>query len=316
MSRVNVLGTTNTDMIVRLPELPAPGQTRLGGTFATTPGGKGANQALAARRAGAEVVFLTAVGDDDHGRKALERYRGEGIDVSHARTIAGEASGVALIFVSEAGENMIGVAPGANGRLSPDDIDRLPDWVFRSDSVFLASLEVPLETVARGLRRAKAAGMTTVLNPAPADTGLMDLDILRFVDYLTPNRVEARLLAGRSPLEARDEAWRAAEDLVAMGVPHVVVTLGDEGSLLVVRTSLHRLVKPFPVVTVDTIGAGDAYNGALAVALAENLPVLDATRRASAAAALTVTQPGAQSALPDRAAIDRLLIEAWTDESI
>lgn len=315
MSQVVVLGSTNTDLIVRLPELPAPGQTRLGGAFAMTPGGKGANQAMAARRAGAEVVFLTAVGDDEHGRQALERYRGEGIDVSHARTIAGEASGVALIFVAEAGENMIGVAPGANRRLSPEDIDRLPDAVFEPGSVFLASLEVPLETVARGLRRAKGAGMTTVLNPAPADTALLDLDVLRLVDYLTPNRVEVRLLAGRSPLETRDGAWRAAEDLVAMGVPHVVVTLGDEGSLLVVR-SRSRLVKSFPVVTVDTIGAGDAYNGALAVALAENAPILDAMRRASAAAALTVTHPGAQSALPDRAAIDRLLIEAGTDQSL
>lgn len=316
MSRVVVLGSTNTDMIVRLPELPAPGQTRLGGTFATSPGGKGANQALAARRAGAQVVFLTAVGDDEHGRRALERYRGEGIDVSHARTIAGVASGVALIFVAESGENMIGVAPGANLRLSPEDIDRLPASVFAPGSIFLASLEVPLETVARGLQRARGAGMTTVLNPAPADTALLGLDVLHLVDYLTPNRVEVRLLAGRSPLVTQDGAWRAAEDLVAMGVPHVVVTLGDEGSLLVVRSGLPRFVKTFPVVTVDTIGAGDAYNGVLAVALAEKVPVIDAMRRASAAAALTVTQPGAQSALPDRAAIDRLLSQAGADPSL
>ncbi len=313
MSRVVVLGSTNIDMVVRLPELPAPGQTRLGGTFATSPGGKGANQALAARRAGAEVVFLTAVGDDEHGRQALDRYRGEGIDVSHARTIAGVASGVALIFVAEAGENMIGVAPGANLGFSTEDIDRLPDSVFEPGSVFLASLEVPLETVARGLRRAKDAGMTTVLNPAPADIALLDLDVLRLVDYLTPNRVEVRLLAGGSPLETQAGARRAAEALVAMGVRHVVVTLGDDGSLLVDRSG-SRLVRAFPVVTVDTIGAGDAYNGVLAVALAEKVPVLDAMRRASAAAALTVTRPGAQSALPDRAAIDRLLSEAGTDQ--
>ena len=315
MPRIVVLGSTNTDMIVRLPELPAPGQTRLGGTFTTSPGGKGANQALAARRAGAEVVFLTAVGDDEQGRQALERYRGEGIDVSHARTIAGVATGVALIFVSKAGENMIGVAPGANCRLSPEDIDHLPDSVFEPGSVLLASLEVPLETVAQGLRRAKGAGMTTVLNPAPADTALLGLDVLRFVDYLTPNRVEVRLLAGRDPLDTWDGAWRAATDLVAMGVPRVVVTLGDEGSLLVVPSHF-KTVKAFPAAAVDTVGAGDAYNGALAVALAEKLPVLDAMRRASAAAALTVTRPGAQSALPDRAAIDRLCSETGTDLSL
>ncbi len=316
MARVVVLGSTNTDMIVRLPELPAPGQTELGGTFDTSPGGKGANQALAARRAGAEVIFLTAVGEDEHGRRALARYRGEGIDVSHARTIAGVASGVALIFVAESGENMIGVAPGANHRFSPEDIDRLPDSVFDPDSVFLASLEVPLATVARGLRRAKDAEMLTVLNPAPADRALLQLDVLQFVDYLTPNRVEVKLLAGRSPLDIPDGARRAAEDLVMMGVPHVVVTLGDEGSLLVDRSGIPRNVKAFPVVTVDTIGAGDAYNGVLAVSLAEGAPVLEAMRRASAAAALTVTRPGAQSALPDRAAIDRLLSEAGADHSL
>ena len=192
MPRVVVLGSSNTDMTVRLPRLPVRGETILGGEFLNGPGGKGANQAVASRRAGADVLFLTAVGDDDLGRRALDGYRREGIDITHARIIPGVASGVALIFVGDGGENMIGVAPGANGRLTPEDIDSLPDEVFTRDGVFLASLEVPLETVERGLRRAaKRRRMITVLNPAqqPAPPDCCRLtNLLSLADVLTPNR--------------------------------------------------------------------------------------------------------------------------------
>ena len=146
MARVVLFGSSNTDMTVRLPVLPAPGQTILGSTFSTTPGGKGANQAVAARRAGGDVVFVTAVGDDALGKQALELYQREGIDVSHARVIAGASSGVALIFVGDDGENMIGVASGANAMLGPDDVDCLPASLFRADDVLVAGLEIPVET--------------------------------------------------------------------------------------------------------------------------------------------------------------------------
>src|SRR5437879_2126387 len=182
MARVVVLGSSNTDLTVRLPQLPTPGQTVLGGPFLVGPGGKGANQAVAARRAGADVVFLTAVGDDPWGRQSLDRYRDEGIDVSHAVVVPGAASGVALIFVDEAGENMIGVAPGANAQLAPDAIDRVPSSVFSAGGVFLAGLEVPLETVARAVARARRAGMRVVLNPAPARGRVVDPDLLGDVD--------------------------------------------------------------------------------------------------------------------------------------
>ncbi len=185
MSRVVVLGSSNTDMTVRLPHLPAPGQTVLGGSFATGPGGKGANQAVAARRAGADVLFLTAVGDDVLGREALDLYRSEGIDVSQARTFPGERSGVALIFVGERGENMIGVASGANARLDPETVDRLPNSVFRAGDVLLAGLEVPVESVARAVRRAHAAGMRIIVNPAPANLAILEHDVLPLVDVLT-----------------------------------------------------------------------------------------------------------------------------------
>ena len=167
MRRVVVVGSSNTDMTVRVPVLPAAGQTVLGDSFVTTPGGKGANQAVAARRAGAEVVFVAAVGDDDLGRQAVERYRREGINVDHIRTVEEVSSGVALIFVSHDGENMIGVASGANQRLNPTDIDRLPDSLFRAGDLLLAGLEIPIPTAIRAMRRGKSSGMTVILNPAP-----------------------------------------------------------------------------------------------------------------------------------------------------
>jgi ribokinase len=310
MARVVVLGSSNTDLTVRLPRLPAPGQTVLGGAFATGPGGKGANQAVAARRAGADVVFVTAVGDDPLGRQALELYRREGIDVAHARVIPGVASGVALIFVAEDGENMIGVAPGANARLVPDDVDRLPDSLFDPDAILLAGLEVPLETVGRAIERASAAGMTIILNPAPAPAARADWPWLARVDVLTPNRAEARALSGQ-PAEPEEEMVRVASALRGLGARHVVVTLGSEGCLVASDRAMHT-IPAHRVSVVDTVGAGDAFNGALAVALAERRDLVEAAAWASAAAALAVTQAGAQAALPRRDAIDRLAASAGT----
>ena len=273
MPRVVVFGSSNTDMTVRLPRLPAPGQTILGHSFLTTPGGKGANQAVAARRAGAEVVFVTAVGDDDLGRQALELYRREGIDVGHARVVEGVASGVALIFVADDGENMIGVAPGANLRLTPEDVDRLPDSVFREGDVLLVSLEIPLETAIRAIRRGFDAGMFTILNPAPAPT-LSESEVrelLEDVDVLTPNRVEAMALAGIAPDAPAEPDWAACgRRLVEMGAGcrdhHPgIARLPDRR-----RAKPSRPIPAPRVEAVDTVGAGDAFNGALAVALAED----------------------------------------------
>jgi ribokinase len=293
-------------MTVRLERLPAPGETRLGGEFLTSPGGKGANQAVAAARAGAAVTFLTAVGDDAMGREALERCGGEGIDVRWARVIAGVASGVALIFVGEAGENMIGVAPGANACLTAEAIDALPRELFTPKGVFLASLEVPLETVVRGLERARTAGMTTVLNPAPLAPKIADPAILGLVDVLTPNLEEARELAPRpGPRDDLKDAAAAAARIRAAGVGSVAVTLGARGCL--VATNEGSLVIPAPeVIAVDTVGAGDAFNGALAAALAEGRSLAEAAAWACAAGAMAVTRPGAQGASPRRDEIDRL----------
>jgi ribokinase len=311
MARVVVVGSSNTDMTVRLPRLPTPGETRLGGAFATSPGGKGANQAVAARRAGAEVVFITAVGEDALGRQALAHYAAEGLDIGHVRTIPGVASGVALIFVDEAGENMIGVAPGANACLAPADIDALPDALFTPDAVLLASLEVPFATVLSALQRARERGMTTVLNPAPVDRAILDRDVLALVDVLTPNQEEARALAGVTGAGAADvlaEARESARRLLAAGCRSVLITLGSHGCLLSTYAGTLPLAAP-AVAAVDTVGAGDAFNGALALALAEGRPRAEAAAWACAAGALAVTRPGAQGAMPRRIDIDRLASE-------
>jgi ribokinase len=305
MPRVIVFGSSNTDMTVRLPRLPAPGQTVLGTSFATTPGGKGANQAVAARRAGAEVILVAAVGDDALGQHALEGYRREGIDVSHVRVVEGISSGVALIYVGEDSENMIGVAPGANLRLSPDDVDRLPATLFRAGDVLLASLEIPMETAIRALRRGRDAEMMTILNPAPAPAipKSKTRELLAAATMITPNRVEALALAGIEPDSALEPDWsECGLRLKEMGPALVVITLGSRGCHVVGATPW--LVPAPRVAAIDTVGAGDAFNGALAAAIAcgrEN-----AFAWANAAAALAVTQPGAQSALPFREAIDRL----------
>jgi ribokinase len=309
MSRVVVVGSSNTDMTVRLPALPAPGQTILGSSFATSPGGKGANQAVAARRAGAEVVFITAVGDDPLGRDALALYEREGIDVSHVKVCEGTSSGVALIFVDDRGENVIGVAPGANHRLTAADIDRLPASIFRKDDVLLVSLEVPLETAIRALRRGWDAEMFTILNPAPAPS-LSEPEVRELLSCamaITPNRVEALALADMTlGTEAEPDWTTCGFRLKEMGPACVVITLGSRGCL-VVDAKPHAIPAP-RVQAVDTVGAGDAFNGALAAALAAGGPsdLHNAAAWANAAAALAVTRPGAQSALPYRDAIDRL----------
>jgi len=306
---VVVFGSSNTDMTVRVPRLPAPGQTILGSTFSITPGGKGANQAVAARRAGAEVIFVTAVGADTLGKEALGLYEREGIDVSHVRIVEGVASGVALIYVSEDGENMIGVAPGANHKLSPDDIDHLPSSLFRKDDVLLVSLEIPVQTAIRALRRGFDAGMITILNPAPAPAVSEPemRELLSAAIVITPNRLEALALAGMADDAGADPDWATCGFRVKkMGPAVVVITLGSRGCQVIAEKPW-RLIPAPRVEAVDTVGAGDAFNGALAAGLAAGRSLdRKAVAWANAAGALAVSVPGAQSSLPYRDAIDRL----------
>jgi ribokinase len=308
-SPIIVLGSINIDLVVRGPRLPVPGQTVIGGEFYQAAGGKGANQAVAAARAALQpVTFIGAVGDDNHGREALERFKSENLVCDFLKVAPGEASGVALILVDEAGQNLISVASGANARLSPEDIDAIPDSIFAGAKVFLTCLETPLATVAHGLRRAKQGGLVTVLNPAPASREIIEAGLLKLVDILTPNAGEAALLAGFTAdgpnAENELNALHAAQTLQGLGCRNVIVTLGSRGCLVVEEQSQH--VPGRAVRAIDATSAGDAFNGALAVALSEGRSLVDAAEWANAAAAISVTRRGAQPSLPWRSEIEGL----------
>src|SRR5262245_21834391 len=243
-SPIVVLGSINTDLVIRSRRLPAPGETVVGGMFFQAAGGKGANQAVAAARAAREpVTFVGAVGGDDFGREALVRFRRENLVCEYVKTIPEEPSGVALILVDEHGQNLISVAAGANAHLAPSDVEALPEAVFRDARVFLTGLETPLQTVVRGLERAKRAGLTTILNPAPAAPEVASPDVLSLVDVLTPNSGEAAILTGlRDGAVADDpsQARAAALELRTLGCRAVVVTLGPRGCLVVDEQVTHH----------------------------------------------------------------------------
>jgi len=299
--RIVVVGSANTDLVVRVPRLPRPGETVIGGTFATAGGGKGANQAVAAARAGGHVVFVAKVGADAMGDAAIASYRAEGIDTTHVARDAASPSGVALILVDAAGENSIAVAGGANDRLLPADVDRARDAIAAAD-VLLVQLEVPLETVRHAAAIARAAGVPVILNPAPARP--LDAGLLADVAILTPNETEAQLLTGRRGIDD-ESAAAVADDLVALGPAAAVITLGRRGAFLATAGAV-RHVPAFPATPIDTVAAGDVFNGCLAVAIAEGRGLPEAVRFAAAGAAISVTRRGAQDSAPRRHEIDQL----------
>ncbi|MFO0945575.1 MAG: ribokinase [Planctomycetota bacterium] len=310
MGRVVVLGSSNTDLILRASTLPNAGETILGSSFHQAAGGKGANQAVAAVRAGASVSFIAAVGDDDYGRAARERLAAERIEVDHVRVVAGEASGIALIFVDDQGRNLIGVAPGANASITPQYIEQLPESLFRQKDVFVTQLETPIDTVHAGLRRAHRAGMFTLFNPAPFDARVASPDWLRLIDVLVVNEHEATLLAqsieGDHP--SVTDASSAAQFLRTMqkqGSKNVIVTLGSQGYVALSSSSLEA-VAGLPVSAVDTVAAGDTFVGVLACGLADGWTVSESAQIANVAAAIAVTRHGAQPSIPRRGEIESL----------
>lgn len=307
--QIVVIGSLNADLVQKVDRLPKPGETIAGGALETFSGGKGANQAVAAGRMGARTSMIGQVGDDSLSQILRESLEAAGVDhrsVGVSRT----STGSAIILVFPDGENVIVIAPGANATVTPElAAERLR--ILGQGAFLLSQLEIPLESVERSLEVAKARGATTILDPAPARK--LSGDLLRHVDYLTPNETESATLLGDPALDIEDDpaVERAAERILSLGPQAAVLKLGARGCLIASAEGFHR-VPGFKVDAVDTTAAGDVFNGAFATALAEGQAVPRAARFANAAAALSVTRPGAQNSVPSRQEVDRFLRETTT----
>lgn len=309
MTKIIVLGSSNTDMIVKVPRIPAPGETILGGKFVQAAGGKGANQAVAAARSDGDVTFIANTGDDNFGQEAINGFKKEGINTDFIFVDKETPSGVALIFVAEDGENSIAVASGANSTLRPSQIREIEEVIAGGD-ILLTQLETPLEAVEEAIKIANKNGVKVILNPAPAQP--LSNDLLQRIDILTPNQSEAQLLTG-IPVEDEESAKKAAENLLSKGVKIVILTLGSDGAF-VMSNDIQKTIPGFTVKAEDTTAAGDTFNGALAVGLADGKPMEEAIRLAHAAAAISVTRMGAQPSIPNQKEIEDFISKQSSDE--
>lgn len=290
-----VVGSTNTDMVIKAGHLPAPGETILGGDFFMNPGGKGANQSVAAQRLGGNVTFIAKTGNDIFGKQSLQLFREEGIKTDLMVVDPAKPSGVALITLDKKAENTIVVASGANATLVQDDLQNAAETI-RSASIVMMQLEIPLETVEYVAEMAKSDNVTVILNPAPACP--LPASLLQNISMITPNEKEAEMLSG-IVITGLGSAKEAAEIIRAKGVETVIITLGAKGAFIC-TAEMNELVNAPIVEAIDTTAAGDVFNGALAVALSENQNLRDATAFACHAAALSVTKLGAQASAPFR----------------
>jgi ribokinase len=301
---ITVVGSSNTDMVIKADHLPGPGETILGGIFFMNPGGKGANQAVAAARLGGNIRFICKTGNDIFGKQSLQLLKEEGIDTSYIISDLSLPSGVALITVDKNAENCIVVASGANAALSPSDLLRAREMITES-SMILMQLEIPLETVIYVAALAFEKNIPVILNPAPAC--LLPDHLLSYVSILTPNRTEAEMLSG---IRIHDipSAKEAAQKIKGRGVKTIIITLGIQGAL-VLHNDIFTLVPACPVTAVDTTAAGDTFNGALVVALSEGKDVLQATAYACKASAISVTRIGAQASIPYKREVDGFFVQ-------
>ena len=301
MSRkIVVIGSCNTDMVINMERLPLPGETLLGGKFFMNPGGKGANQAVAAARLGGKVLFIAKVGNDPFGVRAVDQYKAEGINTKHVLVDKEHPSGVALILVDAHGENSIAVASGANAHLMPQDIDNARGAIEDGD-ILLMQLETPLETVEHAALLTNQLGKKVILNPAPAHP--LPETLLRNLYMLIANETEAEFISG-TKISDMDSVARAADIICGKGVENVVITLGSKGAFVKERGAYHQ-VQGLKVKAVDATAAGDTFCGALCVALAEGRSITEAVEFANRAAAITVTRMGAQSSLPYRREVEK-----------
>jgi ribokinase len=293
--KIVVVGSCNTDMVVKSDRLPVPGETVLGGAFMMNPGGKGANQAVAIARMGGNVTFISKTGNDLFGRQSVEMYGDENIVTDYIFSDQHLPSGVALIMVDRNGENCIVVASGANGSLSPKDIEKARN-VIESADILLMQLEVPMDTVEYAAKLAHEKGIKVVLNPAPA--AFLSNELLKCLYAIIPNKTEAEMLSGIKVSDL-ETAKQAADIIAAKGVDKVVITLGSKGALIK-DGDVYSFIPADKVEAVDTTAAGDTFCGAFCVGISEGLSIEDAVRMATKAAGITVTREGAQAAIPYR----------------
>lgn len=298
-SKILVVGSSNTDMVIKTKHLPRSGETVLGGSFFMNPGGKGANQAVAIARLGGQIAFVCKTGSDVFGYQSHQLFEEEGIDISYVFSDADSPSGVALITVDENAENCIVVASGANAKLLPADLAKVEEAIDTAGLIVM-QLEIPIATVEFVAEMAAAKNKKVILNPAPAQT--LSSRLLQNLYIITPNETEAELLSGIK-ISDRDSVEKAAKKIVEMGVDHVIVTLGSRGAF-VYGDGVCEMVAARTVKAIDTTAAGDIFNGALAVALAENRSLIEAAHFACKAAAISVTRIGAQSSAPYRNEVD------------
>ncbi|MDR3496592.1 MAG: ribokinase [Ancalomicrobiaceae bacterium] len=300
--RIAVIGSTNVDLVTYLKRMPRPGETIAADSFEMGQGGKGANQAVAAAKLGAEVIMLGAVGDDAFAGPTLTHLSGYGVDVSHIRRALGVSSGVASILVDPSGENVIMIVAGANGTMSAADIEAASADLMTCDLILL-QLEIPLDAVYAALEFGRKHGVKTLLNPAPANPDL-DPDHVRLASFLVPNETELAILTGLS-VDSESQIATAAKSLIDKGVGTVIVTMGSRGALLVEAEAVTR-IEPVKVTPVDTVGAGDAFVGAFARYYAAGVGVVPALDMAAAYAADSVTRRGTQKAYATEQEFDRI----------
>lgn len=295
MSKIVVIGSSNVDFTAKVKSMPKPGETICGNTLICANGGKGANQAVTAGRLGADVAFLTCVGNDSQGHNLKEQFEKDGMDTSAMNFSASKLTGMAMICVDENAENSIVVVPGANSDLKPEDIEKAEPLLSNAD-YFLLQLEIPMETVEKSVTFAKDKGIKVVLNPAPMKN--LSPEVLEGLYLITPNELEAENLTGVK-IETTEDALKASDLLKAKGVQNVIITLGSAGSLVCTQTE-SSFVPALKVDAVDTTAAGDVYNGALVTSLSEGKSLFEAAEFATKVAAVSVTRLGAQSSIPFR----------------
>ena len=293
MNKIAVIGSLTFDITVVAKHIPKQGESLIGTTLFKSPGGKGVNQATTAQRLGIQTAMVGCIGDDEFGNIIGEVHRNSGMNVEHLFTIPNQNTGFASIFVDEAGNNSIIVVPGSNMDLTPTHVDQAID-ILKKCEIVMTQMEIPLETTLYTLQKSKELGKITILNPAPAQK--IPDNSYKYIDYLTPNETELEILTGIS-VKTPEDALKGARILQEKGAKTIIVTLGEQGALLVEKDSYHH-IPAVKVVAIDTVAAGDCFNGGFAVALVKGKSIMESVRAGTISAAVAVTKPGALSSLP------------------